>query len=172
MLDCKEIDKKLIDKMFDMAEESVEKQIEHYMLLCRKDGKIIPSGIECPKNSEIVADFHTHPSVVDALAIVAKPSPDDIVSTATMRMSSFCIGRVSLPVETTAIRTLVDEVKCYDIKDEKLLELGDDAQTLSEKGEIKKAMDTIVPQMYDRIRKLKIDNILDTKCTLTRRRKY
>lgn len=181
MLDCKEIDKELINKMFEMTKDSAEKYIEQYMLLCRKDGKIIPSdiiagskhhvsakkqaGIECPKNAEIVADFHTHPT-----GISAKPTYDDIVSSASMRMPSFCVGRVAL-LETTAIRTLIDEVKCYDIKDKTLLKLGDDAQTLAEKEGIKKARDIIIPQMYDRIRELKIDNILETKCTLTRRRK-
>jgi len=80
MLNCSEIDNKLIDKMFGLIKKSIEQNKEKYILLGRKkDRKIISSNIivgsahhvkgkhgviKFPEDvEEFVADFHTHTSL-------------------------------------------------------------------------------------------------------------
>lgn len=181
MLNCGEIDKELVDKMFGLIKKSVEQNKERYVLLWRKkDRNIIPSNIivgsrhritgkhgviKFPEDvEEFVADFHTHTSSS------TRASTDDIVSSAARKIPFFCIGGKKGTVTEIIQRSryLEDEIICYGIKDNGLLKLGDEAYTLAMKGEIEKARSKILQQMYDRVKKVGYDNILDVKCTFRR----
>jgi proteasome lid subunit RPN8/RPN11 len=176
-LDCNEIGNELTDKMFAMIKKSIEQDKEKYILLGRKkDKKIVSSNIitgsqnrvksltkiKFPEDvEEFVADFHTHPS------LSTRASTRDIVSSAARKISFFCIGGIKGATPFILPETPEDEIVCYDIKDKELLKLGNEAST---EEKIEKVRDMILPQMYDRVKQVGYDNILDVKCTFRRKR--
>lgn len=180
-LDCSKLTEETKDLMFSLIDESNKKNREHAIALCEdKNGKIVHSNIcigteclmpiaemmklRCPAGTKEISSFHTHhrhgraPGGFD-------PSPDDIVSSASKDQESFCYG-FSFTDENAII--------CYNIKDRQLLELGNSAQKLAQKGEIKGAKEE-VPKMFDRLRNLgypeKAKDIIEIECFLTKTKK-
>jgi len=103
------------------------------------------------------------------------PSSGDIVSSATVRYNNFCHGFSLDEVDYIEekeefVKNTKNVINCYNIKDEKLLELGDMAQKLTERGNIKRAIDEIVPKMFDRLKNLgypeNTKDVIDINCSL------
>lgn len=136
MLNCKKITKDTQDLMFELMRNSVKDKRERYIKLCENKNKDVVSStpcagskcqvsikkinkLECPTNTDLVGDFHTHPISNSNI------SDSDILGPATFPSKSFCIG--SSPVNT---------IRCYDVKNKELSKLGDEVQELVQKGKM------------------------------------
>lgn len=192
MLDCDKITKRTKDLMFNLIKETDRDGKERLLYLCENNkNEIISSNVcigeicqvtagatECPKNTRYAGKYHTHPPEKFAPErFSGAPSHTDILSAAANLKDeqSFCIGFSDKER---------DIIKCFDIKDEKLSRLGDDAQKLAQKGEIEKAK-SMVHDMQTRLNELvygptaeitqlygwRTDkpDILETRCILTKK---
>lgn len=195
MLDCDKITNKTKSLMFKLIEETDKDGIERGIFLCEKaHEEIISSDIcvggvhsigftcECPKNTRYKGRYHTHPpEKLAPTKYPGAPSHRDIINAAasTKDSQSFCIGYSN---------SEKSEIKCFDINDKKLSELGDKVGKLiqkevSEKGDEERAR-LIIRDMQTRLNELvygptaeiselygwRTDkpDILNTKCALTK----
>lgn len=194
--DCK-ISKDTKNLMFSLIDKAEKKQREHFMKLCKdKNGNIIHSDFcvgkevkfskdgsgkiihsvsskkiekicECPKDTEEIGSFHTHPYGD------FRPSGSDIVRAALDKDSLTCIGSRSYEWKEELQKLgYLEKVSCYDIADKVLLRLGDDAQELAKEGKIDKVKKDILPLAFDRVKKVTAfkmpRGILKLKCKMER----
>lgn len=185
---CDRITKEAKDAMFRAIEQTQEDYREHFLKLCEdKDKNIVPSDIcvgiycmvsprtiseaNCPNNTSEIGNFHTHPGFETRYS---KPSKQDIVAAAATKSKMFCIGHSKSVPNKVENDKWIEKNKsitdCYDIKDKRLLELGDTAYeaTLREDAELR---DKIVEKMFSRLEELEypsnIEDVINKKCSLT-----
>jgi hypothetical protein len=181
MLDCDKITNETRDLMFKLIEETEKDGKERGMLLLENNNRITNSNVcigevcrvqisgNVPKSLKYKGRYHTHPSKKFApIEGSGKdvPSFTDVISAAshTKEGQSLCIGYSDQKKYI---------IKCYDINNENLSKLGEEAYKLIRKGDIEKVKSTVydmrnILKNWDPIYKYRIDrpDFLETKCIL------
>lgn len=198
-LNCDKITNETKDLMLSLVEKSDNENKEHAIILCDdKNGNITSTNVcvgleceiplkemkklQCPTGTEEYSDFHTHPwskgIEYEPLGGI-KPTREDIVSSASANHSSLCLGYSKvgshIQIKDKWIERRTHIVKCYDIIDKKLLDLGNEAQQLAKRGNKRQAMKKL-PLMFDRLDELsyphKRSSTIITKCKFTKTKDY
>lgn len=185
---CDRITEETKDIMFLSIDKTEKSGRERGFSLCEdKDKNIVPSNVcvgteecvsleraKCPINTRDIGDFHTH--LYGYMKGFRRPSTVDIVQTASHGRKSLCIGETHNRIDHIGS---VNNVDCYDIKDKKMLELGNKSRELVQKRKFKEATE-IRKEILKRVIELggvvdifyprSTRDILDNKCSLTKKR--
>jgi len=192
-INCGKITKETKELMFSLIDKAEKRRREHSVYLCEdKNGNIVHSNFcigslirypdedsknskisasvsvkklatcRCPIGTRTIGNFHTLPFGT------LRPSKTDIVSIVSEGHSSICIGiRSNEWIEKINGVRDIDKISCFDIKDEELLRLGNEAQELAQKGNIDEAKSRVIPIMFDRIKNVSFGHLLKTKCKMS-----
>lgn len=161
--------------MLFLIDRSEKENREYGLLLCekKKNKEIIHSNIcigsncalslesaKCAANTKEIAAFHTHPTGEIPSITRTRPSEGDIVATAFYGRKSLCIGYRN--------DMSINNIDCYDINDKSILELGEKAYELQNRGEMTGAFETS-KKIHHRLHELKYPErkeVLGNKCSL------